>query len=201
MNLNEKINSESFFWLNRPASFKLADGELSLTTEPYTDLWQQTYYGFINDNAPAFLTTLKGNFSFSVKTEFGESNFLYDQCGLLLYLDSDNWLKVSGEYENEKFSRLGSVATNLGYSDWATTDISSRESVMWYRLSRRNQDFYVENSVDGITYRQMRMLHLHKSSETVNVGVYACSPLNSSFTARFSDFKITDCQWPEYKNE
>lgn len=37
------------------------------------------------------------------------------------FIDSDNWLKVSVEYENEEFQHLGSVATNNGYSDWATT--------------------------------------------------------------------------------
>lgn len=41
-----------------------------------------------------------------------------------MYLDSENWLKVSIEYENEKFQHLGSVVTNNGYSDWATTEIS-----------------------------------------------------------------------------
>ena len=50
---------------------------------------------------------------------------LFDQCGVVMYLDSENWLKASIEYENERFQRLGSVVTNLGYSDWATTDINA----------------------------------------------------------------------------
>ena len=29
------------------------------------------------------------------------------------------------EYENEQYQRLGSVVTNRGYSDWATTDIDA----------------------------------------------------------------------------
>lgn len=44
-----------------------------------------------------------------------------------MYLDSENWLKASIEYENQSFqhlgSNLGSVVTNNGYSDWATTEI------------------------------------------------------------------------------
>lgn len=40
-----------------------------------------------------------------------------------MYLDSENWLKASVEYENEDFQHLGSVVTNNGYSDWATTAI------------------------------------------------------------------------------
>jgi regulation of enolase protein 1 (concanavalin A-like superfamily) len=94
---------------------------------------------------------------------------------------------------------LGSVVTNLGYSDWATSDIPATTSEMWYRLSRRGQDFYIENSPDGKDYFQMRMFHLHKVSEKIQIGVYACSPLNSSFNAVFSLFGISPCIWPPFK--
>jgi regulation of enolase protein 1 (concanavalin A-like superfamily) len=190
---------ENYRWLNQPRHFVIEKGQLIIETEPGTDLWQKTYYGVRNENAPAFLTGVKGDFTFSVKTEFEESNFMYDQCGMLLYIDNENWVKVSVEYENEQFSRLGSVVTNLGYSDWATTDIPADISEMWYRLSRRGQDFYIENSADGKNYRQMRMLHMHKTSEKVKIGVYACSPLKSSFKAVFSEFETGGCIWPEYE--
>jgi regulation of enolase protein 1 (concanavalin A-like superfamily) len=124
---------------------------------------------------------------------------MYDQCGLLLYIDSENWVKVSVEFENETISRLGSVVTNLGYSDWASSDIPADVSEMWYRLNRLGQDFYIENSTDGKTYRQMRMLHLHKVSEKVQIGVYACSPLKSDFNAVFSEFGTGPCLWPDYE--
>ena len=61
-------------------------------------------------------------FSFTVKTEFDSKN-RFDQCGIVMYLDSENWLKASIEYENQSFQHLGSVVTNNGYSDWATTEI------------------------------------------------------------------------------
>lgn len=66
--------------------------------------------------------TEKKFFSFVVKTEF-ESKVRFDQCGIVMYLDSENWLKGSIEYENGEFQHLGSVVTNNGYSDWATTEI------------------------------------------------------------------------------
>jgi len=117
---------------------------------------------------------------------------------LILYLNEQNWMKASVEYENQAFSRLGSVVTNLGYSDWASTDIPASVSEMGYRLSRRGMDFYIENSLDGIHFKQMRMFHLHKIVSEIKVEVYACSPLESCFKAEFSDFRITDCHWPEY---
>ena len=60
-------------------------------------------------------------FSFVVKTNFTESLQHFDQCGIVMYLNSENWLKGSVECENDEFQHLRSVATNNGYSDWATT--------------------------------------------------------------------------------
>ena len=48
-----------------------------------------------------------------------------------MYLDSENWLKGSIEYENDEFQHLGSVATNNGYSDWATTELDAGIKSMW----------------------------------------------------------------------
>ena len=189
MNLNDMI------WTREPKNWCLKDGVLTVTTEPGTDLWQRTYYGFRNDNAPVLqLTTEEKYFSFTVKTAF-DSKHRYDQCGVAIYLDSDNWLKASVEYENEQFQRLGSVVTNLGYSDWATTDIDASIHSMWYRLSRRESDYCVECSSDGVEFRQMRICHLHAGAEKITFGVYACSPEQSSFTATFTDFHLGECQW------
>lgn len=185
---------KDYNWINKPADFELTDDTLTIKTEPGTDMWQRTHYGFQNDNAPGFLAEVNRDFTFSVKTSF-DSGFMYDQCGILLYQNSENWLKVSVEVENEEFSRLGSVATNLGYSDWASSDIPADVSEMWYRVSRRGQDFLVENSTDGKEYRQMRIFHFHQPIDIAKIGVYACSPLESSFKAVFSEFKFEPCKW------
>lgn len=134
-------------------------------------------------------------FSFIVKTEFPESHHRFDQCGVVVYLDSENWLKASIEYENERFQHLGSVVTNFGYSDWATTEISASIKSMWYRLSRREDDFCMECSEDGVVFRQMRVCHLHEGKGKIRFGIYACSPEESSFRAVFSNMKLTEYQW------
>ena len=119
-------NLQDFRWTREPASFSVTDEKVEIVTKPHTDLWQRTYYHFRNDNAPVFqMETEEKYFSFVVKTSFEESHHRFDQCGIVMYLDSDNWLKGSIEYENERFQHLGSVATNNGYSDWATTAIDA----------------------------------------------------------------------------
>lgn len=190
-----KVDLSKFEWMREPKNYEVTDDEVKIVTEPGTDLWQRTYYGFQNDNAPVFqMKTDEKYFSFSFRTEF-ESKHRYDQCGLVMYLNSDNWLKASIEYENEEFQRLGSVVTNLGYSDWATTDISSEIKSMWYRFSRRESDYCIECSEDGVNYKQMRICHMWEGAEDISFGIYACSPENSSFEARFDNLEITECKW------
>ena len=112
-------------WTRKPVDYSISTDKIEIITAPYTDLWQRTYYHFRNDNAPVLqMETVEKFFSFTVKTEF-ESYHRFDQCGIVIYLDSENWLKASIEYENERFQHLGSVVTNNGYSDWATTEIDA----------------------------------------------------------------------------
>ena len=182
-------------WTREPAEYSIADGKIEIITKPHTDLWQRTYYHFRNDNAPVLqMKTDEKFFSFTVKTEF-ESKQRFDQCGIVMYLDSENWLKVSIEYENEVFGHLGSVVTNNGYSDWATTEIDASIRSMWYRLSRREDDYCIECSEDGITYKQMRICHIFKGNGAIRFGIYACSPEDSSFKAIFTGLELGECKW------
>ena len=196
------MDLKQFKWTREPASFEIAGDEIRITTAPHTDLWQRTYYHFRNDNAPVLqMETEEKYFSFAVKTSFRESHHRFDQCGIVMYLDSENWVKGSIEYENEEFQHLGSVVTNHGWSDWATTEIPADIKEMWYRLSRREDDYRIECSEDGSHWKQMRICHMHEGAGKVRFGIYACSPEDSSFTAVFSDFKLTECAWQAHDGQ
>jgi len=82
---------------------------------------------------------------------------------------------------------------------------------IWYRLNRRGPDFLIESSLDGEKFIQMRIFHIHKlgatteamgkcnppqsATNSVEFGVYACSPSKSSFTAKFSNMTLEKCRW------
>lgn len=190
-----KIESTKWNWTREPKDYSITDDKIEIITTPHTDLWQKTYYHFRNDNAPVLqMKTLEKYFSFIVKTEF-ESKQRFDQCGVVMYLDSENWLKGSIEFENEEFQHLGSVATNNGYSDWATTEIPADIKSMWYRFSRREDDYCIECSEDGIKFKQMRICHMYKATDEIQFGIYACNPEVSSFKATFTNMEITECKW------
>ena len=190
-----KFDIQNFRWTREPADFSATNDKIEIITKPYTDLWQRTYYHFRNDNAPVFqMKTDEQYFSFVVKTEF-QSKHRFDQCGIVMYLDSENWLKGSIEYENEQFQHLGSVVPNNGYSDWATTAIDASIKSMWYRFSRRQDDYCIECSADGEHFSQMRVCHMHRGGGTIRFGIYACSPEDSSFKAVFTNMELSECRW------
>ena len=196
------LNIGNFKWTRQPESCVIKGDTIEVVTKPGTDLWQRTYYLFRNDNAPVFqMETEEKFFSFVVKTDFTESHHRFDQCGIVMYLDSENWLKGSVEYENEEFQHLGSVVTNNGYSDWATTAIPANVKTMWYRLSRREADYCIECSQDGQNFTQMRVCHMHKGSGKIRFGIYACSPEESSFKAVFTDMKFSECAWKAHDGQ
>ncbi len=196
-------------WTRPPAKAEVEAGRVTIVTEPHTDLWQRTYYGFRNDNAPVLQWLAQDNFTFTVRTEF-DYRKQFDQCGVAIYLDADNWFKASVEYEDGRIARLGSVLTLAGHSDWASFDIAT-PSHMWYRLSRRGPDFLVEYSEAGQRFHQMRIFHLPSLGVTSEAmgraqpplpaasplpfGIYACSPGDSSFSATFAEMSLQDCLW------
>ncbi len=197
----EPFDSSRLVWTREPSASLVSPARIEIVTKPHTDLWQRTYYHFRNDTAPVLqMTTGEQYFSFIVKTEF-DSKVRFDQCGVALYLDSENWLKASIEYEDGVIQHLGSVVTNHGYSDWATTEIPADVRSMWYRLSRRGSDFRIDCASDGETWRQMRICHLWEGGGPVSFGVYAASPENSCFKAVFTQMQLTECQWKAHDGQ
>lgn len=200
--MKQVFDTADLKWTREPATYKVSEDEICIVTDPHTDLWQRTYYRFRNDNAPVLqIETEEKFFSFVIKTDFSGSHHRFDQCGIAMYLDSENWLKASVEYENEKFQHLGSVVTNHGYSDWATTAISAEIKTMWFRFSRRESDYCVECSQDGKNFTQMRICHMWEGAGKIRFGIYACSPEDSSFLAKFSDFALTECLWKAHDGQ
>ena len=196
------MDLKKFKWSREPETYSIGDDKITITTKPHTDLWQRTYYHFQNDNAPVLqMETEEKYFSFVVRTEFEESHHRFDQCGIVMYLDSENWLKASVEYKNDVFQYLGSVVTNHGYSDWATTEIDASVKSVWYRFSRREDDYCIECSMDGETFHQIRICHMQEGNGKIRFGIYACSPEESSFQAVFTNMQVTDCRWKAHDGQ
>lgn len=184
------FDASKLVWSPEALPCTIGDDRIEITTRPKTDLWQRTFGGFAVDNAPVLQMPIREPyFVFTAKASFvGAAQ--YDQCGLVMHLDSETWFKASIECENDKIKHLGSVATNRGWSDWACTAVDASVTDMWYRMSRKGSDFLLETSADGVSFNILRMFHMDKCEGEINIGVYACSPGDSSFTATFTDLSL-----------
>ena len=197
--------AENLFWIREPKQYTITDSLITIVSEPHTDLWQRTYYGFSNDNAPVLqMKTSNKFFSFTVKTSFN-SSALFDQCGIAIYLDSDNWMKASIEYENEEYQRLGSVVTNNGYSDWATHDIPSSIKEMWYRLSRKSERLSVVNfckndcrAIDNASIRGAEIIGLGTGHKLESVAKKCDTILSAVFRLCKTDSSYIDIACSEF---
>ncbi len=110
---------------NEPARWEHSAGTLKLFPDAKTDFWQRTHYGIQADNGHFLFAEQEGDFVIRTHVSYTPLH-RYDQAGLMIYRDAENWVKTSVECEDEGPFRLGVVVTRGGYSDWSTQDYASR---------------------------------------------------------------------------
>ena len=81
------------------------------------------------------------------------------------------------------------------------TDFFDDVETMWYRFSRREDGYSIECSTNRTDFSQMRICHMYAATDEISFGIYACSPEESSFTAVFTDMKITECAWKAHDGQ
>ena len=95
-------------------------------------------------------------------------------------LNDENAARVEGEINSGK-NRTGEIDASI--------------KSVWYRFSRREDDYCIECSKDGVTFSQMRVCHMWNGGGKIQFGIYACSPEASSFKATFTNMEVTECKW------
>ena len=84
-------------WFNEPENWSVKNDVLTMDVTPQSDYWRISHYGFTVDDAP-FLYTLRGG-EFEVKVKIsGEYKVRFDQAGLMLRIDEENYIKTGIEY-------------------------------------------------------------------------------------------------------
>lgn len=174
-------------WFNEPESWSIRQGTLTMDVTPQSDYWRISHYGFTVDDAPFFYTIRGGEFEVKVKIS-GEYKTRFDQAGLMLRIDKENYIKTGIEYVDGKYN-LSTVVTHKT-SDWSVIELDKPVEYVWIKAVRRLDAVEIFFSFDDKEYTMMRNCWLQDNTP-VMVGMMAACPDGDGFKAVFSDFKIT----------
>ena len=174
-------------WLNEPASATISGNQMTVRARRKTDFWRKTFYGYVTDNGHFFHLAVSGDFDFEARVN-GQYAALYDQAGLMVRIDAQNWVKCGTEFFDN--SRHASVVFTREFSDWSTmNDLASSGSV-WWRVVRKLDSLETLCSIDGKNFTSVRMGYLVPSA-TAEVGIMCAAPEGEGFQSVFDNLKLT----------
>jgi len=174
-------------WMNEPASEKRDGERLVVRSRAKTDFWQKTFYGYITDNGHFFHLPVSGDFTFEARVN-GQYAALYDQAGLMVRLDAENWMKCGTEFFDGR--RHASVVFTRDFSDWSTMPDLSDSAAVWWRAVRKKDSIETLCSVDGKNFVSVRQGYFVPTAAKVQAGIMCAAPEGPGFEAMFSDLKL-----------
>ena len=177
---------EKMQWFNEPESWKIEEGTLCMDVTPQSDYWRISHYGFTVDDAPFLYTLRGGEFEVKVKVS-GEYKTRFDQAGLMIRIDEENYLKTGIEYVDGKYN-LSTVVTHHT-SDWSVIQLDKPIPYIWIKAVRRLDAVEIFYSFDDKEYVMMRNCWI-QDNKPVMVGLMAASPDGNGFQAKFEHFSI-----------
>ena len=180
---------EDLNWQSPPPEWSIDGDRLSVLTGEKTDFWSRTFYGFTRKDGHLFYRQVEGDFSVEV-TLHAAFETLYDQLGLMIWVDNETWLKAGLEYSDGR-AQLSTVLTRDGWSDWSTNAVSNHEvdAGIRIRLTRHGDVLRVQKQDPNGVWHLMRLGYLDLPA-TARVGLMCCSPERAGFTAVYSDFQL-----------
>ena len=177
---------EKMTWFNEPSQWEIKDKKLTMMVTPQSDYWRISHYGFTVDDAPFYYSTYGGEFETKVKIT-GDYKARFDQMGLMLRVDAQNYIKAGVEFVDGKFN-LSTVVTHKT-SDWSVITLEKAPSFVWIKAVRRLDAVEVFYSFDEKEYIMMRNAYLQDNTP-VQVGLMAACPDGNGFEAIFENFTV-----------
>lgn len=178
----EKMN-----WFNEPAKWEISNKSKFVMQVPaQTDYWRISHYGFTVDDAPFYYALYGGEFEAKVKIT-GNYKTTFDQMGLMLRVDHENWIKAGIEYVDGK-QNVSTVVTHKT-SDWSVVELSDAPRSIWIKAVRRLDAVEVFYSLDDKKYTMLRTCWLQDNCP-VMVGIMGASPDGAGFEAIFEHFEV-----------
>jgi uncharacterized protein len=173
-------------WMNDPASWRVANGQIIVRSRPKTDFWRKTFYGYITDNGHFFHLPAGAEFTFEARIG-GQYAALYDQAGLMVRVDAENWVKCGTEFVDGE--RHASVVFTRDFSDWSTMKDLSAGGPVWWRAVRSKDSLETLCSLDGKRFQSVRQGYL-VPDRPAEVGVMCAAPEGGGFECAFDNLRL-----------
>ena len=174
-------------WMNEPEKWKQKGDEIKMTCPMEVDYWRNTLHGFIKDDAPFYWMYVDYNFEARLSMK-GKFKYLYDQAGLMLRLDEENWIKLGiSHYRDQLYV---SCVFTRGNSDWSTHRLP-KTKIEWFHVwvKRRGEVVECYYSLDNENWIRIRQGYF-TDAPRLRVGMMCAAPESAGFKVTFTNFLI-----------
>jgi regulation of enolase protein 1 (concanavalin A-like superfamily) len=184
----KKIAWSQGTWTRQPASVSELDGSLKFESIEASDWWRITSYGFIHNDGHALVTDFPNESAMEVSfiLDYTEQ---FDQCGIFLTADDENWIKAGVEF-CDGYPQVGAVVTRTT-SDWSSARIAQwvgKEVTV--RASRSGDAVTIRAGIGG-DLQLVRVAPL-TSTLTWKAGPMACAPTRAGLVTTITGWSIGD---------
>jgi len=173
-------------WFNEPEQWEIKDNVLTMEVTPQSDYWRISHYGFTVDDAPFYFAEYGGEFEAKVKIS-GDYKARFDQAGLMLRIDHENYIKAGIEFVDGKFN-ISAVVTHHT-SDWSVITLDNPVPFIWIKAVRRLDAVELFYSFDDTNYTMIRNAWM-QDNVPMRVGLMGACPDGNGFTAKFEHFSV-----------
>lgn len=173
-------------WYNEAPTWNVNEASITIHAAPQTDFWRLSPTIFGGDNGHFYYQRQTGDFQADVEFS-GEYAVTYDQAGLMVRIDEDNWIKCGIEFIDGKY-HVSAVITRK-FSDWSVTPLASNPGSLWLRLKREGPVIEIYYALADLKYELLRQAYF-SPEETLSVGLMCASPQGKGFATTFKGLTI-----------
>jgi regulation of enolase protein 1 (concanavalin A-like superfamily) len=172
-------------WLNEPR--KWSADPLTVHADGDTDFWRLTSNNVVRDSGHLYGVPLTGDFTLTA-TFSGDFATQYDQAGIGLLADDENWIKAGVEMFDGEV-RASTVVTR-GFSDWSLVSTGAFERFT-VSAHREGNAVWVRYGTDGGEPVTL-MRHAYFPPEVeVKAGIMVAAPVGEGFVTQFHEVQVT----------
>ena len=173
-------------WTREPVSQSQEGALLTVEAAAESDWWRTTSYGFIHEDGHALVKEFPNESAIEVTFVLNYTE-QFDQAGIFITADSENWIKAGVEF-CDGFPQVGAVVTQKN-SDWSVAPVAEwMNKEVTIRVSRSGDAVTVRAGINN-DLRLVRVAPLDPS-RTWKAGPMFCAPTRAGL-------KVTFTKWSE----